>query len=109
MLKTFDYIQDPGHGWVKVPLDLLRELGIAEQISCFSYYRSGSAYLEEDSDTALFFNAYRARFGHDPKLRSRIARERHSRVRGYLCYTKHIEANLRIRINGASDVIVDER
>jgi hypothetical protein len=83
MLKTFDYIQDPGHGWVKVPLAMLRDLGIAEQITYYSYMHKGHAYLEEDSDTATFFNAYRARYGHDPKLRDRIARERPSRVRGY--------------------------
>lgn len=85
-MKTFDYIQDPGHGWVKVPLAMLRDLGIAEQISHYSYVRNEHAYLEEDNDTALFFNAYHARFGHDPKLRDRIARERPSRVRRYDAY-----------------------
>lgn len=122
-MKTFDYIQDPGHGWVKVPLAMLRDLGIAERITTCSYVHNGHAYLEEDNDTATFFSAYRARFGHDPKLRSRIARERLSRVRGYDRYPMYNYAkrhqpdhnwmqelyDQRVRINGTSDLIVDER
>ena len=86
MKKQFDYIQDAGHGWVKVPLALIRELGIAENITRYSYYNKGQVYLEEDNDTCTFMNAYHAAFGFDPKLRDRVARERRSRVRGYLPY-----------------------
>jgi hypothetical protein len=86
MKKQFDYIQDAGHGWVKVPLTLLRELGIADQVTRYSYYNNGHVYLEEDNDTCLFMNAFHARFGFDPKLRERVARERRSRVRGYEPY-----------------------
>ena len=42
-MKTFDYIQDPGHGWVKVPIKLLVELGIYKEISSYSYYRNAFA------------------------------------------------------------------
>jgi hypothetical protein len=93
-MKTFDYIQDPAHGWVKVPAQLLVDLGIHRQITTFSYYRNAFAYLEEDGDTALFFNAYRAKYGHDPKLRDRVAREKRSKIRSYTCYTPHIVENL---------------
>jgi hypothetical protein len=93
-MKTFDYIQDPAHGWVKVPAQLLTELGIHRQITSFSYYRNAFVYLEEDGDTALFFNAYRAKYGHDPKLRDRVARERRSKIRGYICYTPHLAQNI---------------
>ena len=75
------YIQDPGHGWIKVPVALLLELSIAGDITSFSYYRDGFAYLEEDCDAARFMNAYRARFGQDPKLRERVARELQGHVR----------------------------
>ena len=92
-MKTFDYIQDPGHGWVKVPVNLLIALGIHDQVSHFSYYRNAFVYLEEDSDTALFFNAFHARYGHDPKLRDRVAREKRSKIRGYTCYTPHLIIN----------------
>lgn len=93
-MKTFDYIQDPGHGWVKVPVKLLLELGIYKEISRYSYYRNAFAYLEEDCDTARFFNAFNARFGVDPKLRDRVAREKRSKIRSYYCYTPHIVENL---------------
>jgi len=93
-MKTFDYIQDPGHGWIKVPVTLLLELNIAGDISPYSYYKNGFAYLEEDCDAARFMNAYNARFGADPKLRSRVARERRSKVREYFCYTPAIAANI---------------
>jgi hypothetical protein len=93
-MKTFDYIQDPGHGWIKTPVSLLLELKIASDISSYSYYKNGFAYLEEDCDAAKFMNAYRAKFGFDPKLRDRVARERRSKVREYFCYTPAIVANI---------------
>lgn len=46
--------EDPGHAWGEVPIKLLRELGIADQISAFSYRRGDLAYLEEDCDLSLF-------------------------------------------------------
>ena len=87
-MKTFDYIQDSGHGWVKVPIQLLKDLSIADQVSYFSYYRAGFGYLEEDCDLCLFFNAFNARFGFDPKLRDRISNQ--SRVRNYKTYKKSL-------------------
>jgi hypothetical protein len=93
-MKTFDYIQDPAHGWIKVPAQLLVNLSIHRQISPFSYYRNAFVYLEEDGDAAAFFNAYRAKYGHDPKLRDRVAREKRSKIRSYTCYTPHIVENL---------------
>lgn len=93
-MKTFDYIQDPGHGWIKTPIKLLVELDIHWKITPFSYYRGAFAYLEEDGDTALFFNAFNARFGVDPKLRSKVAREKRSKIRSYTCYTPYIVENM---------------
>lgn len=48
---------DPGHSWFKVPRKLIRELGIEEKISGFSYQMGEFAYLEEDCDIAIFFKA----------------------------------------------------
>ena len=93
-MKTFDYIQDSGHGWIKTPIKLLVELGIHKEISSYSYYRDGFAYLEEDCDLTRFFNAFNARFGFDPKLRNRVARIKRSKIRSYLCYTPHIVENV---------------
>ena len=49
------YYTDPGHGWVCVKLSVLRALGIADQISHYSYMRGSSAYLEEDCDLGLLY------------------------------------------------------
>ena len=89
-MKTFDFIEDPAHAWVKVPINLLKELNIADQISGYSYYRAGFGYLEEDSDLTIFFNAFNNRFGFDPKLRNRISRLKYSRVRNYASYRKEL-------------------
>jgi hypothetical protein len=112
-MKKFDYLTDGGHGWTKVPVKLLIALNIADKVSHFSYYRAGFGYLEEDCDTALFFDAYNKKFGFDPILRERIARERRSRIRGYHTYNKaqHILKKLllskpaALRINAAADIV----
>ena len=72
----------------------LDALDIAHLITRYSYQRGEKVYLEEDCDASRFMNAFRARFGHDPKLRDRIARERQSKVREYFCYTPAIAQNL---------------
>jgi hypothetical protein len=53
-MQTYRYIQDPGHGWIEVPLEELEN--IAYKISRYSYMdkRTGKAYLEEDCDAAIF-------------------------------------------------------
>ncbi len=50
---------DPGHGWLRVPVQAIHEAGVAMQISSCSYVgRGGSmAYLEEDCDAPLFLEA----------------------------------------------------
>ena len=93
-MKKFDYIQDPAHGWIKVSIKQLSILGIVDDISSCSYYRNGFAYLEEDCDASTFFNAYRAKYNSDPILKDRVARERRSKIRGYLCYSPTIANNL---------------
>lgn len=80
-----DYIQDPGHGWFKVSVKQLVQLGIADRISNYSYRRGTWAYLEEDCDASILFAALRER-GIEPKVRERVARERRSRVRNYSPY-----------------------
>ena len=56
-MQTFTLYTDPGHGWLEVPRDLLAELGIAEDISQFSYQRLEKVFLEEDSDLRRFTRA----------------------------------------------------
>lgn len=84
--KTFDYLTDPGHGWVKVPKTLISDLLIREEISHYSYMRGAYAYLEEDCDASKFHEAYEKCFGFPPKYRERNAGQKQSRVRGYAQY-----------------------
>lgn len=91
MQKSFDFISDPGHGWVKVPLVLLETLCISREITRYSYVRGEYAYLEEDLDATTFHQAYEKCFGFPPKYRMRVARERQSRVCGYDRYTMGVQ------------------
>ena len=88
MQKVFDFISDPGHGWVKVPFKVITDLCISEGISSYSYMRGGFAYLEEDCDASLFHKSFEQCFGFPPKYRERNALEKTSRVRNYDRYTK---------------------
>jgi hypothetical protein len=54
---TLNYYTDPGHGWLAVDRADLDALGIADQISAYSYQRAARAYLEEDCDMTTFMNA----------------------------------------------------
>lgn len=92
MKKIFDFYSDPGHGWVKVPFQLLVDLNIVDRISCFSYQRNAFAYLEEDSDYSIFLDALLAR-GITPQFREHVARTRPSKIRTYLCYTPNVVRN----------------
>ena len=53
----YNYFQDPGHGWIEVPVAELRRLKIADQISPYSYKDGDIAYLEEDCDASVWGNA----------------------------------------------------
>jgi len=57
---TFRYIQDPGHGWLEVPRQLLAKLGIEYDVTSYSYVKGQTAYLEENCDLPLFINAFKA-------------------------------------------------
>lgn len=48
---------DPSHGWVQVPHSLLWELGIAGELSRFSFLDERYAYLEQDCDLSTLVNA----------------------------------------------------
>jgi hypothetical protein len=81
---TLNFYQDPGHGWARVPLQLLDDLGIAEQISSYSYMRGAYAYLEEDCDLSRLLGAAQAA-GLTVKLRE-FHTNNQSKIRGYRPY-----------------------
>ena len=54
MKLYLNFFSDDGHGWLEVPTMHLRALGIANDISQYSYRKGDNAYLEEDCDASLF-------------------------------------------------------
>jgi hypothetical protein len=56
-MKKYDFISDPGHGWLKVERAELIALGIIYKISNCSYQDRSYVYLEEDCDAPIFIKA----------------------------------------------------
>ena len=61
--KVFTVIcySDPGHSWAKVKRSVLHNLGIADNISSYSYQRGEYVYLEEDCDLSTLCMALNQR------------------------------------------------
>ena len=82
-----NFYEDPGHGWLAVPLPLLERLGLLDQISSYSYMRGMLAHLEEDCDYSRFAAAMR-----EAGLVFAV-REHHtdarSRIRNYCPFNAH--------------------
>jgi hypothetical protein len=55
MKKEYNFYSDPGHGWMRVPLQDLKLVDV--KISSYSYMKGNNAYLEEDCDAPRFINA----------------------------------------------------
>ena len=66
----YKFYSDPGHGWLAVPMDEINKLGIVNKISRYSYLNNEMAYLEEDCDFEVFFNAYVNKYGVQPEWKS---------------------------------------
>ena len=84
--RTFHFYSDPGHGWLKVPLKLLKELGITNKISHYSYLRGDYGYLEEDRDAQILLQALKDQ-GIEVKIRPHYA-SKSSRIRNYRSFPK---------------------
>lgn len=79
----YTFFEDAGHGWLKVPVSELLELGIEEEISPFSYLFGDWAYLEEDCDMPRFIDEQYMR-GLDVRWNTRVSQR--SVVRSYPRY-----------------------
>jgi hypothetical protein len=53
----YNYHQDPGHGWIEVPIEELTRLKITP--SAYSFRKGETAYLEEDCDAGAWARAKR--------------------------------------------------
>ena len=49
----FRFICDPSHGWGEIPISLIKDLGLNNKISNYSYKKEDNAYLEEDCDLPM--------------------------------------------------------
>ena len=68
-MKTLVYYQDPGHGWLGVPLQMLAELGQSDaDYSGYSYRDRDTVYLEEDADMSAFMALWEQHAGSLPDI-----------------------------------------
>jgi hypothetical protein len=51
------HVHDSGHGWIGVDYDTLDRLGIANEITVYSYRGPDRAWLEEDRDAGTLMRA----------------------------------------------------
>jgi len=91
MKHTFEFYSDPSHGWLKVPKQLLHILGIAHNISHYSYDKNGYVYLEEDRDMSIFVGAFEECFKIRPSVKDRRQSNKQSCIRNYERYDAHFE------------------
>ena len=82
-----NFYEDPGHGWLAVPLPLLERLGLLDSISPYSYMRGMLAHLEEDCDYERFWAAAQ-RAGLQITIRTTRTDHR-SRIRNYCQFDAH--------------------
>ena len=89
---TLNYYQDPSHGWVRIDLQKLIDLGIHDKISNYSYVRKNHAYLEEDNDLATLYKAC------DNNGIGLVLRDHHtnksSKIRSYESYGRYLKNHI---------------
>jgi hypothetical protein len=85
-MSTYTFHEDPGHGWLQVPRSELVRLGIAGQVSSYSYQAAGDVFLEEDCDLSLFMEAKEAKG--EPKPTFQRAYLYNTPIRHYASYTE---------------------
>lgn len=83
--QIFHYFSDPGHGWLRVPRAHLITLGIADQITHYSYQTGSWVYLEEDRDQLLFCRSWEQATGQQPNCREHFT-DNLSTIRTYASY-----------------------
>ena len=82
------FYSDSRHGWLAVKRKLLHDLGIANQITVFSYQRGDTVYLEEDCDATLFYKTLKSLgFTWDEiEVRIKESYKDHSPIRSFADY-----------------------
>jgi len=84
--KKFNFYQDPGHAWLRVPLSELHRLALTSKISSYSFMNGKWAYLEEDQDAPLYLDRLEED-GYKPLITygciNRIISNNPSKIRSY--------------------------
>ena len=83
---VYTFYNDPGHGWLEVPIAELKRLGIYNSISPYSYVKGDMAYLEEDLDASTFYNTCKQQgveYDHVSKY------QENTPIRGYASFPSH--------------------
>lgn len=81
------FYSDGGHGWLEVKREELKDLGVYNKISKFSYERGAYVYLEEDCDAYEYLAAFKQRYGYEPDYTEQIVNG-DSVIRTYDRFTK---------------------
>jgi len=57
--NKYNFHSDAGHGWLEVPVSLIKKFGVGNQISPYSYIdiRNNLLFLEEDCDASTFISS----------------------------------------------------
>ena len=79
----YKFYSDSGHGWLAVPMAEINKLGIVNKISRYSYLNEGVAYLEEDCDFAIFYDAFSKVHKAPPQIEAFRSVNGNSHVRNY--------------------------
>ena len=70
-MPTYNHIEDGSHGWLQVPIQQVKDLGIFHVISRFSFFDpfGDTAFLEEDFDANMFLAKFQQVYGMRPMTR----------------------------------------
>ena len=93
-LSKYTFYEDGGHGWLAVKRKELDDLGIAHEITGFSYQKGDTVYLEEDQDLSTWAKAIIKKFDlpkdykfwdHSKAIKT-VNHGDHSQIRNYQSY-----------------------
>ena len=108
-MKKYTFYEDPGHGWLEVPMTELVELGIADVITPCSYMTRDYvaphklAYLEEDCDLTTFLVA--KIYDYVPKdWKDACCKMNGEEARKW--YAENVDHNDRATLRGAPEIFV---
>jgi len=91
--KVLHYFNDPGHGWLRVAVKFIEEIGLKDISSCSYISSSGEwVYLEEDCDADNFFIQLEKLGIPRPAVKSHHTNRR-SRIRSYDCWSPQQEGD----------------